>query len=108
MRDSLSDLIRHGLTLQQQGQLAEAEACYRKVLTIDRNHAEANHLLAVLKAQQGQAEEALVLIERAIAAAPDAALILMDHGIILSEIGRHHEALARFDRALSINPQLSS
>src|SRR5262245_38752718 len=106
--DSLPDLIREGLALQQQGQLAEAEACYRKILAIDRQHVDANHLLGVLKAQEGRTEEALGFIEAAAAAAPDAALILMNYGNLLSEVGRHQEALSRFDRALAIDPRLSS
>ena len=107
-RDNLPDVIRQGLALQQQGQLAEAEACYRKILEIDRHHVDANHLLGVLKAQEGRTEEALGFIEAAAGAAPNATLILMNYGNILSEVGRHQEALSRFDRALAIDPQLSS
>ena len=88
--------------------MAEAEACYRKALEADPHDVNANHLLGVLKAQEGKAEEALCHIELALRGAPTSTLVLMNYGNILSEFGRDSEALARFDQALALNPQLSS
>src|SRR5215475_9869344 len=108
MRESQADLVQQGLSLQQQGQIAEAEVCYRKVLETDPHNVDANNLLGVLKAQEGKAEEALRHIELALRGAPTSTLVLMNYGNILSEVGRDSEALARFDQALALNPQLSS
>lgn len=106
MREYQAGLVQQGLSLQQQGRIAEAEACYRKALETDPHDVDANHLLGVLKAQEGKAEEALRHIEIALHRAPTSALLLMNYGNILSEIGRDSEALARFDQALALNPQL--
>jgi protein O-GlcNAc transferase len=106
--EGLPNLIQQGLALQQRGQLAEAEACYRSVLERDPNRVEANHLLGVLKAQEGKTDEALRYIEVALKQAPTSALVLMDYGNILSAVGRYAEALICFDQALAINPQMPS
>jgi len=106
MREYQAGLVHQGLSLQQQGWIAEAEACYRKALETDPHYVDPNHLLGVLKAQEGKAEEALRRIEMALHRAPTSALLLMNYGNILSEIGRDSEALARFDQAVALNPQL--
>jgi len=107
-RERQEGLIQQGLSLQQQGRVAEAQACYRRVLETDPQDVDANNLLSVLKAHEGKWEEALRHIEVAFHRAPTSALVLLNYGNILGEIGRELEALARFDQALAINPQLSS
>ncbi|MEI9805221.1 MAG: tetratricopeptide repeat protein [Pseudolabrys sp.] len=71
----------------------------------DKKNIVALHLSGVLEAQQNNAIKALRLFDRALAIKPDAADILADKGKVLTESGRHREALVCFQKAVAINPQ---
>ena len=76
----MQDLVQQGLALQQQGKLAAAETYYTQALKIDPGEVDANHFLGVIKAQQGNADEGLRLIKKAIRRAPNEPVILMSYG----------------------------
>ncbi len=61
-----ADLFGAGLAHHQAGRLAEAEACYRRVLAAQPNHADALNMLGVLAHQMGRPDMAVDLIRRAI------------------------------------------
>ena len=65
----------------------------------------ANHLLGVLRCQQGEPAEAVTLLGKALAAAPQSAEIHAHYGLALHSAGRDQEALASLDRALALAPQ---
>jgi protein O-GlcNAc transferase len=63
IRSVLTEAVR----LHQAGQLEQAAALYRRVLTADLNSADALHLLGMVALQQGQPKTAAELIRKAIA-----------------------------------------
>ncbi|MCS6996045.1 MAG: glycosyltransferase [Casimicrobiaceae bacterium] len=58
-------LAEQALAAQQARRLEQAERLYREALTLDPNHADALHMLGVVRLERGDALEALTLILRA-------------------------------------------
>ncbi len=92
------------MVLHQAGQLNDAEALYREVLNSEPNHANALHLLGVLKAQSDNPELAVELISRAIAIDATNAIFFTNCGNALRTLNRLDEALSHHDRALALSP----
>jgi tetratricopeptide (TPR) repeat protein len=67
------EILARGLAHHQAGRLAEAEVCYREVLRIEPDHAEALHLLGVIAQQNGDYAQSEQLIRSAIARNPQSA-----------------------------------
>ena len=63
----IAELLATAQRHHQAGQLAEAEAYYRKILAIDQNHFDSLHLLGVIAHQVGRSDLAVDLIGKAIA-----------------------------------------
>lgn len=99
--------LARAVALHQQGKLSDAEALYREVLAETPAHADALHLLGVLKAQSKQAGEAVGLIGQAIRLAPDNPMFYSNLGSVLKDLRRFDAALASFDKALALDPQLA-
>jgi protein O-GlcNAc transferase len=96
--------LTQAVGLHQLGRLDEAERVYRALLDRDPGEVNALHLLGVLRQQQGRAEEALVLIGQALAAAPNVAVIHSNYANALKDLGRLDEAVASYRRALALDP----
>jgi predicted Zn-dependent protease len=62
----IAELFRASRRLHQKGQLTEAEACCRRVLAAQPNHADAMNLMGLIAHQKGRHEIALEMIRRAI------------------------------------------
>jgi tetratricopeptide (TPR) repeat protein len=104
MTPAIPALLHQALAAQKRGNLAEAEARYRDVLADDPGEFNANHLLGVLRFQQGRNAEALALITRALATNSNGAEAHAHCGLVLQALGRNTEALASLERALAIRP----
>src|SRR5437762_13210168 len=94
-RQILQQLSDRALDAHQNGRLAEAEQLYLEILAIDRHHFDAQHLLGVIRHQQGRSLEALALIDAALAVNPQSARALSNHGLVLYHLKRYEAALAR-------------
>ncbi|MES2471702.1 MAG: tetratricopeptide repeat protein, partial [Pseudomonadota bacterium] len=100
----LQALYHQAVTAHRQGDLAGAEAAYLRLLAVTPDNPQIHHPLGVLYAQQGRVDEALKLLEGAVAkAAPDAGL-LKDYAMVLAGARRNEDGLAAFDRALALLP----
>lgn len=76
------------------------------ILERDAENAEALHLLGILAYQIGlQAQEALSLIDRAIAADPDNNRFFNTRGALYYALGMNAEAEAAFSRAVELDPR---
>ncbi|MEO7762069.1 MAG: tetratricopeptide repeat protein, partial [Casimicrobiaceae bacterium] len=64
-------LLLEGMALQRRGDTAQARTIYERVLALDPDHPDAWHLLALLDASDGRAEDAVAKVRRAIATLPD-------------------------------------
>src|SRR6266446_2169575 len=103
LRD-VGQMLREAVTLQQQGQLREAEKIYTRVRKAAPDQFDALNLLGAIKAQRGQAGEAYRLITAALAVNPRAADAWVNLGIVLHALKRDQEALESFDKALALKP----
>src|SRR4051812_8618817 len=63
---AVAELLTTGLQHHQAGRLGEAEACYRRVLTVQPKHPDALHLRGVIAHQLKRYELAVQLISEAI------------------------------------------
>jgi tetratricopeptide (TPR) repeat protein len=100
----LSSLFTQALSRHQAGQLGDAEALYRQVLSLRADHFDSRHLLGVVCLQRGEHAEALRHIDLALKLQPDNAVALNNRGVVLQELRRLHQALASFARAVGLRP----
>lgn len=96
--------LHAALELHRAGRLAEAEAVYRKALSVDPNNAPALHLLGVVLHQNKRSAEGALFIKRAIALQPNVAAYHNNLGEALRELDRCEEAIASYKRALALKP----
>jgi tetratricopeptide (TPR) repeat protein len=97
-------LFDQALQHHKAGQFTEAEQFYRKVLSIDPQHADSLHLLGVIAHQVGRLDIAAALIGNAITAREGVPAFHNNLGNVLKDQGRHTEAEAQYRRALSLKP----
>jgi tetratricopeptide (TPR) repeat protein len=100
----LAEAVAAAVKLHQPGKLADAEKVYVGILQFDPICFDALNLLAKLRFAQGKGEEALALVDKAIRVAPGSADALNTRSCILSQLGRHEEALATAARVSSAEP----
>ncbi len=92
-RELMQDLMATAIRMHQSGQLGPAAQIYQRLLAMDRNNAEALHMLGVLNHQRGDHRSAVNLIGRAVAIVPNA----FNYHANMAEAYR---ALGEFDRAI--------
>ena len=66
-KKDVSHTLRTAIALHQTGRLREAEIAYRNILVGNPNNPDALHLLGLIRHQAARLDEAVVLIEKAIA-----------------------------------------
>ncbi|MDU8928449.1 tetratricopeptide repeat protein [Alisedimentitalea sp. MJ-SS2] len=97
-----------GICHERTGDWPQAEADFRKALEIDPDRPEVlNYLGYSLVEKSDKLDEALELIERAVAARPDSGYIVDSLGWALYRLGRYDEAVGHMERAaelMSIDP----
>jgi len=84
----LQELLHQALDAQNSGKLAEAERLYLAVLAADPGNFNANHLIGIMRFQQGRTDEALEYFDRASALEPGNHEIAFNRGFLLHELGR--------------------
>jgi protein O-GlcNAc transferase len=102
----MDHLLAQAIARHRVGDLTEAARGYKKVLKQVPKHAEARHLLGVLRLQQGRPERALKLLLEALQDKPDYPEALYNLGNIYSQLGRHAQAIENYDRALAFDGNL--
>jgi Flp pilus assembly protein TadD len=93
-----------GLQHHQAGRLAEAEACYREILELEPQHADALHLLGVIAQQAGHYDLAIQLIRSAIQRHPQSADF---HNNLANSYRLQNDlpsAVASYRSAISLDP----
>jgi superkiller protein 3 len=94
-----------GSSLQGQGKLEEAIACYRRAIEIDPENAPAHTNLGSWLRDHGKLDESIACYRRAIEIDPEDATAHYNLGISLGVQGMHDEAIACYRRAIEINPE---
>ena len=101
---SINDKLIEAITLQNQGNAADASRVFDDVLVRDPNNAAALYSLALIRHQHNDHAGALAMIERGVAAAPVYPPMHFVYGAILQAAGRKEAALASYDEALRLQP----
>ncbi|WP_395018310.1 tetratricopeptide repeat protein [Dongia sp.] len=100
----IDDAVRNAVRAAETGDYEAAKRICAGILEQDAENAEALHLLGVLAYQVGlQAQEALNLVDRAIAAEPANSRFFNTRGALYYALGMNAEAEAAFRRALEID-----
>ena len=94
-----------GNAWQDQGQLAEAIACYRRALQFRPEVAEAHNNLGLALKHLGETAEAIACYRRALELRPDNVTALNNLGVALQEEGEIEPAIAAYRRALQLKPR---
>ncbi len=96
--------LKDAIALHRSGRLDEARQIYQQLLIEQPEHAEALHLLGVVALQSGANEDAIDLIDRAIAIKPDVAAFYCNRGNGFQELKQFERAVASYDQAISRDP----
>ena len=100
----INSTYRSALQHHQQGQLAQAEALYRKVLDASPKHANALHYLGVIYHQNKQHDLAVKTIAEALSIEPNNSDFLSNQALALKAAGRLEDAIKTLQRALTLAP----
>jgi len=102
----LTQLFERANAQQEAGQLKEAEATCRELLSIDDTHAGAWHLLGIVDLRSG-GSNAIAHLERAVALKPDRADCRHSLAFALNVAKRVEEAEAEYRRAIALDPNFA-
>lgn len=94
----------HALSLEQQGQIPEAEEAWHGVLQQSPHNAEALAHLGLLEARQDQYDNAIAYYRKAVAINPSFPGLQLDLGLALFKSSRFREAADVFQAQLKRNP----
>lgn len=89
-----TSILENALEHHRAGQLEQAKSLYLQILQKKPNHPDALHLLGLIYSQQGQHEQAISLINQAIALAPTATMV--------SNLGHAHKSKGDLDAAIRL------
>jgi len=101
---TLEEAVSIAIEMQKNEQFEQAEALYRRILDTAPGHQRALHYAGVLAHQQGRGVDAVALIEKSLALAPDQADWHSNLGIVLQAEGRLDEAISAYRRAIALDP----
>jgi len=89
----VESLLKSAVSNHQAGRLDAAEEGYQSVLAVQSDHPHALHLFGVLQHQRGKNQQALVLIDRAIALSRDSWEFHCNRSLVLQALGRREDAI---------------
>jgi len=99
-----SQLLQSAVRCFTEGDLAQADGLARQSLRASRKDVEALGLLGQIAQRRNLFEEAEGLFRQCVTLKPKVAVGHLFLGMALTRQGRHREAIARFDRALKLEP----
>ena len=101
---TIRELLERGLALQNAAKDVEAAVVYSAILKERPSDPDANHLLGLVRLNQGNLSEAIELIEKAIQVTPESGVFWGNLGVALRRAERIPHAIAAYQRALKIDP----
>ena len=96
--------LQTAIQYHESGQLQLAENRYKQILKTDPNQPDALHLLGVMAYQNGNHDEAVRLIEKAIGINSKNPFYYNNLGAVFNAQDRHTEALSSYQSALELDP----
>lgn len=103
----LTDTFKRAVSAYSAGRLADAEQLCRQILSVQHDHFDATHVLAIAQAGLGKNDLALTSYDRALSLRPNHADVLNNRGSTLLALNRVEEALRSYDRALALRPDFA-
>jgi predicted TPR repeat methyltransferase len=100
----VEEALALAVRLHRDGQFAEAETVYRRILAVCPEHPDTLHFLGVLAHQQKKSTEAIDLIGRAIALVPDQPDFRNNLGNVFKEQGLLAEAADAYRQVIALQP----
>ncbi len=97
-------LLNRALELHRAGRLDDAGAIYQQLLTDSPGHADAEHLLGLVRFRNNDVDSAIRLIRDAVEHDPDNPIYHANLGNVLKDAGRLTDAIAAYRRALALRP----
>jgi predicted TPR repeat methyltransferase len=98
-------LLRHAVSLHQQGRLEQAQDLYRQVLEREPRQFDALHLSGVIERQRGDPARAAGLIREALRVDASQARAHCNLGAALQDLGQVEAALDSYETALRLDPR---
>jgi predicted TPR repeat methyltransferase len=95
------------LAHQRAGRLVDAARGYRQLLEHVPEHSGALNFLGIIAIQTNQPQQAVELLQRAVAARPEMPELHNNLGLALQRTGRLDTALPAFERAVALKPELA-
>jgi tetratricopeptide (TPR) repeat protein len=99
-----STKFNQAIQFHQKGQLAEAASLYQSIVDSDPLHADAIHMLGLVRQQSGDHSGARELIEKAILINPSNPVYYSNLGSIWRRLKDHKKALQAFENAVRLRP----
>jgi tetratricopeptide (TPR) repeat protein len=98
-------LYTRGITLHRLDQWPAAEADFRASLALNPGQAQVLNYLGYSLVEEGKnLDEALGMIEQAVAAQPDNGAVVDSLGWVLFQLGRYDESVVHMERAAALEP----
>jgi predicted O-linked N-acetylglucosamine transferase (SPINDLY family) len=102
--DDVADWLARASAYHRSGDLAKAQAGYKKVLKKRPNQFDALYMLGVSEHQSGNFQSAERLLRRVLLVDPQSAAARYALGVTLSALQREDEALACYDNLIALRP----
>ena len=96
------DLLQQAVAFHQSGDVAKAQALYQSILNSQPQHSDALHLLGVTHIQAQRYEQAIALIDQAIAVRPDLVAAHFNRALALKGLNQLEAAEAGFAKTLEL------
>jgi TolB-like protein/Tfp pilus assembly protein PilF len=98
-----------GAISSKRGDYAEAEDAFKRAIDLDPNYATAYHWYGdLLVTYLGRPEEAIPLLQKALALDPLSPALTITFGQALEQLGRFDEAMAQYLKVIEIEPSYAS
>jgi protein O-GlcNAc transferase len=101
---SIAQVLDESLAFHQAGDMDRAEAGYREILKRAPNHADALHLLGMIRLHREDYPTAAELIQKAVDQHPDTPFYYNNLGLARMGLGHANGARECFERALALKP----
>ena len=104
-QNATAETFEQAVSLHRQGRVPAAETLYQEVLAQNPDHPGALRQLGTLRLQQGDFEDAMRLIRRALDGDPSSCEARVNLGVALHALNRPAEALEHFETAIALEPE---
>ncbi len=96
--------FRRAQRLEGESRAAEAEAAYRRTLTLDPAHADASLNLGALLCDLGRSADAIDVYVEALRRSPELGSLHFNLAVALEDLGEREAALESYERCLALEP----